>query len=162
MESSKRVEPFLAALRRVLDGWASSVRPARITVALSGGLDSSVLLAALKRIDFGPALRAVHVDHALHPDSGRWSEHCAAFATKLGVDFLAKRIVVDRASGLGLEGAARDARYRALGESLEAGEWLLTAHHADDQLETVLLRLLRGTGVRGLRGVLAFEPFAAG
>jgi tRNA(Ile)-lysidine synthase len=131
-------------------------------VALSGGLDSSVLLAALKRLDFGPVLRALHVDHGLHPDSSAWSAHCAAFAEGLDVEFAAQRVVVDRSSGLGLEGAAREARYQALGESLQAGEWLLTAHHADDQLETVLLRLVRGTGVRGLRGILAFEPFAAG
>jgi tRNA(Ile)-lysidine synthase len=71
-------------------------------------------------------------------------------------------VAVDAAGGLGLEGAAREARYRALGELLGPGEWLLTAHHADDQLETLLLRLLRGTGVRGLRGVIAFGPFAAG
>lgn len=155
-------EPFLAALRRVLDAWAIPAEPKRITVALSGGLDSSVLLAALRRLDFGPPLRALHVDHGLHPDSGQWSAHCGALAAALDVEFVAKRVAVDRDSGLGLEGAAREARYRALGESLAAGEWLLTAHHADDQLETLLLRLLRGTGVRGLRGILAFERFAAG
>ncbi|HJR69899.1 MAG TPA: tRNA lysidine(34) synthetase TilS [Gammaproteobacteria bacterium] len=155
-------EPFLAALRRVLDAWAVPAKPQRITVALSGGLDSSVLLAALKRLDFGPALRALHVDHGLHADSSVWSAHCAAFAADLSVEFVAKRVVVDRNGGLGLEGAAREARYRALRESLGAGEWLLTAHHADDQLETLLLRLLRGTGVRGLRGILGLEPFGAG
>ncbi len=154
--------PFLAALRRVLEAWAITAQPERISVALSGGLDSSVLLAALKHLDFGPRLRALHVDHGLHPDSGKWSAHCAAFAAGLSVELVTKRVVVERDSGLGLEGAAREARYRALGESLAAGEWLLTAHHADDQLETLLLRLLRGTGVRGLRGILAFEPFAAG
>lgn len=155
-------EPFLAALRRVLDAWTAAAKPQRITVALSGGLDSSVLLAALTRLDSGAVLRALHVDHGLHPDSSAWSAHCAAFAARLGVEFVAKRVVVDRDSGLGLEGAAREARYDALRESLAAGEWLLTAHHADDQLETLLLRLLRGTGVRGLRGILAFEPFGAG
>ena len=155
-------EPFLAALRAVLDAWTMAAKPTRINVALSGGLDSSVLLAALARLDFGPPLRALHVDHGLHPDSGKWSAHCAAFATGLGVEIVAKRVVVDRLSGLGLEGAAREARYHALRESLATGEWLLTAHHADDQLETLLLRLMRGTGVRGLRGILAFEPFGAG
>lgn len=155
-------EPFLAALRRVLDAWAIPARPKRITVALSGGLDSSVLLAALKRLDFGTGLRALHVDHGLHADSSAWSAHCAAFAAALSVEFVAKRVVVDRNSGLGLEGAAREARYHALRESLATGEWLLTGHHADDQIETLLLRLMRGTGVRGLRGILAFEPLGAG
>ena len=102
MESSKSFEPFLAALRRVLDGWASSAPPVRISVALSGGLDSSVLLAALRHLDFGPPLRALHVDHGLHPDSAKWSAHCAAFAKGLGVELVAKRVSVDRASGLGL------------------------------------------------------------
>jgi tRNA(Ile)-lysidine synthase len=79
-----------------------------------------------------------------------------------GVEFVGVRVGVDRASGEGLEAAAREARYRALSELLVPGEWLLTAHHADDQLETVLLRMLRGTGVRGLRGIIALAPFGAG
>ncbi|HEY3519381.1 MAG TPA: tRNA lysidine(34) synthetase TilS, partial [Gammaproteobacteria bacterium] len=79
-----------------------------------------------------------------------------------GVEFAGVRVAVERKSGDGLEAAARDARYGALRDLLLPGEWLLTAHHADDQLETVLLRMLRGTGVRGLRGIIAFAPFGAG
>jgi tRNA(Ile)-lysidine synthase len=136
--------------------------PPRLTVAFSGGLDSTVLLAALCRLGLPARVRAAHIDHGLQPQSAEWSTHCAATAAAFGAEFAAVRVAVDRTSGLGLEGAAREARYRALGELLAPGEWLLTAHHGDDQLETLLLRLLRGTGVRGLRGIIAFGPFAAG
>jgi tRNA(Ile)-lysidine synthase len=148
-----------AKLRAVLDGWAALHPPSAVTVAFSGGLDSTVLLALLCGLDFPVRIRAAHVDHGLHPRSGEWSEHCARVAAAHGVELVSVRVAVDRASGEGLEAAARAARYRALGELLSPGEWLLTAHHADDQLETLLLRMLRGTGVRGLRGIIAFGPF---
>jgi tRNA(Ile)-lysidine synthase len=153
---------FLAALRAVLDAWAASGPPPRLTVAFSGGLDSTVLLAALCRLGFPARVRAAHVDHGLNAQSASWSEHCAAAAHALGAEFVSVRVAVNRASGQGLEAAARDVRYSALRDVLDPGEWLLTAHHADDQLETLLLRILRGTGVRGLRGIIAFGPFGAG
>jgi tRNA(Ile)-lysidine synthase len=151
-----------AKLRAVLGGWAALHPPSAVTVAFSGGLDSTVLLATLCGLDFPARIRAAHVDHGLHPRSGEWSAQCARTAAALGVELSSVRVAVDRASGEGLEAAARAARYRALGELLSPGEWLLTAHHADDQLETLLLRMLRGTGVRGLRGIIAFGPFGPG
>jgi tRNA(Ile)-lysidine synthase len=154
--------PFLATLRAVLDGWTAHAPPSRLTVAFSGGIDSTVLLSALRRLDLGTRLRAAHVDHGLHSDSARWSEHCAATAAGLGVEFVGLRVAVNRASGQGLEAAARDVRYQALQGLLQPAEWLLTAHHADDQLETLLLRMVRGSGVRGMRGILAFGEFGAG
>jgi tRNA(Ile)-lysidine synthase len=153
---------LLAKLRAVLEEWAARTAPPRVTVAFSGGVDSTVLLALLRRLELGLPLRAAHVDHGLHPDSQRWSRHCESVAADLGVELVTSRVAVDRASPHGLEAAAREARYAALGELLAPGEWLLTAHHADDQLETLLLRLLRGSGVRGLRGIVSFAPFAAG
>jgi tRNA(Ile)-lysidine synthase len=153
---------FAAKLRAVLDEWEREHAPPRVTVAFSGGLDSTVLLAALCRADLPAAVRAAHVDHGLQPRSAEWREHCERVAAALGADFVAARVAVDRASGEGLEAAARAARYEALRTLLVPGEWLLTAHHADDQLETLLLRMLRGTGVRGLRGTLQFAPFGAG
>ena len=155
-------DAFAAALRAVLDEWALRHAPPRVTVAFSGGLDSTVLLAALARLPVPAPVRAAHVDHGLHPRSAEWGAHCARVAAALGVEYRAVRVAVERASGEGLEAAARVARYRALGELVAPGEWLLTAHHADDQLETLLLRLLRGTGVRGLRGIIDFAPFGAG
>jgi tRNA(Ile)-lysidine synthase len=153
---------FAARLRGVLDDWALGRSPPRVTVAFSGGLDSTVLLSTLCRVKLAASLRAAHVDHGLNARSAEWSEHCARVAAGHGVEFVGVRVAVDRASGEGLEAAARKARYDALRELLVPGEWLLTAHHADDQLETVLLRMLRGTGVRGLRGIIAFAPFGAG
>jgi tRNA(Ile)-lysidine synthase len=150
----------LAALRGALGSWGAL--PKRITVALSGGVDSTVLLAALVRLGLYVPIRAAHVHHGLHPDSARWGAHCAALAESLGVGYVMRSVEVQRASGLGLEAAARDARYGVLRELLAPGEWLLTAHHADDQLETLLLRLVRGSGVRGLRGIVAFAPFGVG
>jgi tRNA(Ile)-lysidine synthase len=150
-----------AALRAAFDGWAQPLPP-RLTIAFSGGLDSTVLLVGLARLKLPTRLRAAHVDHGLQPQSAAWTAHCAATAAALGVEFAAVRVAVDRQSSHGLEAAARDARYGALAELLAPGEWLLTAHHADDQLETLLLRLTRGTGVRGLRGIIDFGPFAAG
>jgi len=155
-------DAFAARLRAVLDEWAHLGAPPRVTVAFSGGLDSTVLLAALCRSKPAAPVRAAHVDHGLHACSVEWREHCAGVAAALGVEFAAARVAVDRSSGEGLEAAAREARYAALREMLLPGEWLLTAHHADDQLETVLLRMLRGTGVRGLRGALKLAPFGAG
>jgi tRNA(Ile)-lysidine synthase len=154
-------EPLLAPLRRTLTDWAAEP-PTRLTVAFSGGLDSTVLLAALVRLQWRAPLRAVYVDHGIHAESAQWGEQCAQVASALGVEFATAAVTVDRASGSGLEAAARDVRYAALANLLVPGEWLLTAHHADDQLETVLLRLLRGTGVRGLRGIIPFGRFARG
>lgn len=134
-------------------------------MALSGGLDSTVLLAALSALrdeERMAALRAVHVDHGLHADSARWSAHCAALAGRLGVDCEIVRVEVARTRGESLEATARTARYRALGERLAEGEALLTAHHADDQLEGVLLQWLRGGGLRAIAGMRPVAPFAGG
>src|SRR5690606_18325383 len=120
---------------------------------------STVLLAALCRLDPAPALRVLHIDHALHANSAAWEEHCRAAAEALGLEYESERIEVRVGPGASFEGPAREARYRALAGMMRPGEILLTAHHADDQLETLLLRLVRGTGVRGLRGIAASTAF---
>lgn len=130
-------------------------------VAFSGGADSTALLAAVAALK--PAhLRAIYVDHQLHADSARWGRHCRKVATSLGVGFEVRRVRVARARGQSLEAQARAARYAALGAALKPGEALLTAHHEDDQLETVLLQLLRGAGVAGLAAMPPCAPFARG
>lgn len=135
-----------------------------LCVALSGGRDSSVLLHALAglRERTGYQLRAVHINHGLQSAAHSWAEHCTAFCARLGVPLAVRQVVTRRDAGRGLEAAARDARYAALGAELKAGEWLLTAHHEDDQLETVLLHLLRGSGVSGLAGIPVANSFARG
>jgi tRNA(Ile)-lysidine synthase len=154
--------PFLLELAAAIERWPAPEASPRLLVAFSGGLDSTVLLAALKHLGLGARLRAAHVDHGLNDESAAWAAHCAAAAAALGVELATTRVAVDDVAAHGLEAAARDARYRALATLLMPGEVLLTAHHGDDQLETVLLRLLRGSGVRGLRGIIPFGPFGRG
>lgn len=136
--------PFEQALAAKLETLGVA---APFVVAFSGGADSTALLAAL------PGARAVHINHQLHADAPRWQAHCAQIAKMLDRQFTAVSVVVDRTLGGGLESAARSARYAALIAELKPGETLLTAHHADDQSETLLLRLLRGAGLSGLRGI---------
>jgi tRNA(Ile)-lysidine synthase len=132
-----------------------------LCVALSGGVDSVTLLAALaaRRTRH---LRAVHVHHGLHPNADRWTKHCSKLASRLGVPLTVLRVKVGRPRGASLEAAARDARYTAFANALHPGEVLLTAHHQDDQLETVLLQLLRGAGTAGLAAMPEVTAFAKG
>ena len=139
-------------------------KPGRYVVAFSGGVDSTVLLHALasgRSIDEVPLL-AVHVDHGLHSDSAKWEEQCRARAKELSVDYLSRRVAVNRDSGCGPEAAAREARYAVLGSLMEDGDWLLSAHHENDQAETLLLNLLRGSSLTGLAGMGAVRRFASG
>lgn len=136
-----------------------------LCVALSGGLDSVVLLEALARGLPGHGrwrLRAVHVDHALYPDSADWDRACAQRSVRLDIPYDSVRVVVPQIRGESLEAAARAARYEALASRLQPGEILLTAHHADDQLETMLLALVRGAGLAGLAAMPDVVPFAGG
>ncbi|MBM4220674.1 MAG: tRNA lysidine(34) synthetase TilS [Gammaproteobacteria bacterium] len=137
---------------------------ASLCVALSGGRDSSVLLHALAgmRAEAGWQLRAVHVNHGLQPAAGDWVRHCEEFCATLGVPLAVRRVRPQTDGGSGIEAAAREARYEAFAAELGPGEWLLLAHHEDDQLETVLLHLLRGSGVTGLAGIPAGSDFAGG
>ncbi|EKF75121.1 cell cycle protein MesJ [Alcanivorax hongdengensis A-11-3] len=118
-----------------------------LLLAFSGGLDSTVLLHLLTRAGLGPRLRVVHINHRLQADSDHWAACCRERVTALGLAFEMVTVAVD--TGKGMEAGAREARYRAL-ESLADGATVVTAHHRDDQAETLLLHLLRGTGVAGL------------
>ena len=127
-------------------------------MAFSGGVDSSVLLAALAALH--TRVRAIHVNHGIHPNAGKWASHCRAFARSLGVPIKVLTTKVVRTKGVSLEAAARDARYGLLEKHLEPGEILLTGHHEDDQLETVLLQLFRGSGLAGLAAMRELAPLA--
>jgi tRNA(Ile)-lysidine synthase len=134
-----------------------------VCVAFSGGADSTALLAALAQLKRPPLrLRAVHVDHRLHPHSSSWAAHCRRVARALGVPLRVRTANVARVRGESLEAAARAARYGLLATALAPDEALLTAHHQDDQLETVLLQLLRGAGVAGIAAMPALAAFARG
>lgn len=137
---------------RVGDFLATRLAPAeRICLALSGGCDSVVLLHLLHSLGFGERLSAIHVHHGLSPNADAWADFCAAYCAQLGVPLEIRRVDVERYSGLGLEAAARTARYAALAES--AAEILVLAQHQGDQAETLLFNLLRGAGVAGAAGI---------
>ncbi|WP_341706565.1 tRNA lysidine(34) synthetase TilS [Halopseudomonas sp.] len=123
-------------------------------LGLSGGLDSMVLLELLvqaRQLCDLPPLHVIHIHHGLHPEADTWAAHCQRACDERGVPLKIVRVRVE--PGASIEQAARDARYAAFSDILPNGAELLLAHHADDQLETMLFRLLRGTGVRGLAGM---------
>ena len=136
----------------------------RLLVGFSGGMDSTVLLHLLTNdADIRRnGLRAIHVHHGLHADADEWAAHCQHACDALDVPLSIVHVDVDRASGLGLEGAARDARHRAFAETLDDDEILALAHHRDDQAETFLLRALRGSGVDGLASMRPWRAYASG
>ncbi|SEI95808.1 tRNA lysidine(34) synthetase TilS [Paraburkholderia diazotrophica] len=145
-----------SADRLVIDavGVAFAALPenARVAIAYSGGVDSTVLLDAAVRVGGAARCIAFHIHHGLSPNADDWLAHCDAFARERGAEFASLHVDVQREAGVSIEAAARDARYRAL-DALCAQHrvhvlWL--AQHADDQAETVLLQLLRGAGLAGL------------
>jgi tRNA(Ile)-lysidine synthase len=139
-------------------------RPRAFQVAYSGGLDSTVLLHAMAglREGLGARLHAVHVDHGLSPAAAEWGEHCRAQCERLSIELAVLRVDARPVDGEGVEAAARRARYRALTGVVGPGDCLLTAHHQDDQAETLLLQLLRGGGPRGLAAMPLASRFSAG
>ncbi len=151
------------ALARVLFEELALAPEARLWVAFSGGLDSHVLLHALTSLGTSRplTLTALHADHGLMPEADAWASHCENVCSELGVELITTQLSLDRRGG-DLEQAARRARYAWLGRFVGAGELLLTAHHRDDQAETLLLALMRGAGVDGLSAMPVVRPFAAG
>ncbi|MGO3986234.1 tRNA lysidine(34) synthetase TilS [Pseudomonas sp. SAS7] len=120
-------------------------------IAFSGGLDSTVLLHLLvshARNHASPPLRAIHIHHGLQAAADAWPAHCKAVCDNLGIEL--QVIHVQVSPGASLEQAARDARYAAFRQTLGPGDILFTGQHRDDQAETLLFRLLRGAGLRGL------------
>ena len=140
-------------------------QPSRYWVAFSGGPDSQALLYAMAEL--GPelgaiGLGAVHINHGLARQADAWETHCRDVSASLGIRYRALKIEVPRGSGESLEAAAREARYRALAQIVEPSDMLLTAHTEDDQAETLLLQLLRGSGPDGLASMPRCTQFAAG
>ena len=132
---------------------ARQPRPRLCWIAYSGGGDSTALLAlAAKYLANLCEIRALHVDHGLAAERDQWRLHCQRQCDELGVSLtLAQARVAERGDKdfRGLEDAARSARHRVFSEHVEQGQWLLCAHTRDDQAETLLLQLFRGTGIKG-------------
>lgn len=141
-----------ASLYAVLD--SSVPEGARgLVVALSGGADSAALLSRLSALSGGfrgLPLRAIHIDHGLQAAAAEFREACKNLCEHLGVPLELICVEVQSDAGLSIEAAARDARYAAFAAQLKPRECLLTAHHRQDQAETLLLQALRGAGVKGL------------
>ena len=139
-------------------------QPDHYWVGFSGGLDSTVLLHLLASLrgKLRAPVSAIHIDHALQPGSAEWAVHCHEACGRLGIELCS--LVVDAVPGAGEspEAAARVARYRAIAETLGPRAMLLTAHHRDDQAETLLLQLLRGAGVEGLAAMPAIRDWNQG
>jgi tRNA(Ile)-lysidine synthase len=137
--------------------WRAHPAGSAIAVACSGGLDSSALLqlAHDHARAHGIAIHAFHIHHGISPNADAWLEHCERECARLGIVLETRRITLTDRSGQGIEQAARIARYAALGELCREHRIpvLLTAHHLDDQAETVLLQLLRGAGLAGCSGM---------
>ena len=133
-------------------------------IAYSGGLDSHVLLHAMAQLSTqlaGP-LRAIHVQHGLQPDAEQWLQHSIEESTRLGVVLTPLRLSLKPAKGESLEAVAREARYQAMRRLIGPGELLLTAQHQNDQAETLILQLLRGSGPSGLAAMPELAPFGSG
>ncbi|MFZ2312178.1 MAG: tRNA lysidine(34) synthetase TilS [Methylobacter sp.] len=129
-------------------------QPRHVYVAYSGGVDSHVLLhlcASIKLLK--DKITAVYVHHGLQAEAESWAKHCEKTAEGLGVDFLVLRVNAFAKSGESPEEAARNARYTALKSLMDSDDMLLLAQHREDQIETVLLQLFRGSGLRGLSGM---------
>jgi len=126
---------------------------AHLVLGLSGGLDSAALLVLLQRLapTLGFSLRAVHVNHGISPNAARWADFCAGLCDRSRVPLQLETVSIAPYRGLGLEGAARRARYEAFAR-VDA-DFVVLAQHRDDQAETLLLRLLRGSGLRGLAAI---------
>lgn len=131
-----------------------------VLLAFSGGGDSVCLLHQLRQLKQNRGLLVIHVDHGLDSDSANRAERALALARAMGLDCQIERVQVDREGSM--EANAREARYAALLRHLEPGGVLLTAHHADDVAETMLLRLLRGAGPFGLAGIARQRRFGPG
>lgn len=135
----------------------------KFLVAYSGGLDSTCLLTLFhqwREIDPSIQLRAIHVNHQLQSLAEQWQAHCEKQCKDLSINCISQTVEVETSKRESVESAARHARYAAIKSHLQADEIVVTAHHKDDQVETLLLRLLRGTGIEGAAAMQNLKPFA--
>jgi tRNA(Ile)-lysidine synthase len=133
----------------------------RFVVGYSGGMDSHSLLHALVRcrqkLKADIPILGLHVHHGLSRNADAWARHCQSVCDGLGIELA--RISVDvQSAGSGPEAAARSARYEAFKEFLDSSDTLLLAHHLDDQVETILYRMFRGSGLKGMGGMPVERP----
>lgn len=137
----------------------------RVIVALSGGLDSVVLLHLsnqYQRQNPSFQLLAHNVNHGLSANAEAWGVFCSTLCLQWSIDFIASKVSIQNQPRTSLEALARDARYASFKEKMCENDVILTGHHQDDQLESVLLALKRGSGSTGLQGIRSYQSFDKG
>ena len=148
---------IVARLSGLVQACPELQQASRIVVAFSGGVDSTALLHLLHEACTGGALRAplhvLHVNHKMQLAADQWEAHCGRICAALGLEFECARVPVAAVAGQSLEETARNARHAVFASALRKGDVLALAQHQDDQVETVLFRLLRGSGAAGLGGM---------
>lgn len=160
MASSRKPDTFVEYVAARLAPYHLQGR--RVTLALSGGVDSVVLLDILAQLRVSSPfhLAALYVNHGISPNAVAWGHFCAGLCEGLGVDFADIAVKLERGSGDSLEALAREARYRVFAG--QPSDFMVLAHHLDDQAETVILQLLRGAGPKGLSAMPERRSAAVG
>ena len=157
--------PISELIKSVLSNLSEIQDVNRYWVAFSGGIDSYVLihLLANHRHQLGDIrLQAVHINHSLHENADQWAERCRKMCEDLKVDFVGIDVDATPRTGESPEARARTVRYEAISRLIRQGDCLLTAHHQDDQVETLLLQLMRGSGPKGLSAMPKVTVFNDG
>ncbi len=141
--------------QNLLDSLSRLPTPRKYWVGFSGGADSTALLQAIHECaaQLPAPIHAVHFHHGLQAEADSWQDHCGRFCAERGIPFLSKKLEISSIGGSSPEEEARNCRYRAVAEILGRSEMYLTAHHAEDQAETLFLNLMRGSGIEGLAGI---------
>lgn len=161
------MESLYSQFTQVLDRYYQS--GSKIILAFSGGVDSRLLLELLSRYQQVNSTgnnpikcHAVYVHHGLSSNADDWAGKCLMWAEQVGITCSVEQVNLDINSGDSIELLAREARYQVLSKHIQAGDLLLTGQHADDQVETFLLALKRGSGPKGLSSMAESMPFAGG
>lgn len=147
-------------LQTVKQALSDATSSQKIFLGFSGGLDSSVLLHALWQLDFKPTL--IHINHGLSPQANDWALHAKTVAKQYQLPCEVFTLNDQPALGESIEAWAREARYKIFSSLIQKEDWLLLAHHLDDQAETFFLQLLRGAGPKGLSSMASHHPFGSG
>jgi len=148
----------------LLDSLARLPSPGKYWIGFSGGADSTALLQAIHecREHLKAPIQAIHFHHGLQDGADAWQDHCRLFCAERDIPFHSKKLEINFSGRSSPEETARNFRYRAVAQILGDKEIYLTAHHAEDQAETLFLNLMRGSGIEGLAGIPALRSLANG
>ncbi|PVZ64897.1 tRNA lysidine(34) synthetase TilS [Pelagibaculum spongiae] len=160
MASDSLVTQFEQQLQGILN--ALPVAPHKFLIAFSGGRDSTALLHLAAQLLPKSQLLAVHINHQLSENASQWQQHCQHQAEQLSIEFKSVSVQLNPQPRQSLEELARDARYQVFSQLMQPDDALLVGHHLQDQSETLLLRLFRGAGVKGLSAMADWRMFASG